>query len=742
LLLIKHKTFKDQKKMRAKILMAITLSLVIGFIPLSTNIFCQTQEKPLHHEVRVVLVDVPVYVIDKNGNPVLDLAPEDFILSEEGKVQKITHCALIVNDSPRIRTVLREHPSAQRHFFLLFDLSFVSLKGILKARDAALRFIQEQLLPTDLVSLGAYSVMSGLKIVVPFTADKEQLVAGLNTLGLVESSNRIKGPAGLLFKPYQDLISLGEKKETGESIQEEVQAMIEDSVRDVNRFNKETYKGYVVNFVDSLKGLAQALNIISGRKHLIFFSDGFDSEVLVGKATGGVDEQEEAFLKREIWKIDTELAGSSLIRTRLLETLQLFINSDCLIHTVDTGGLRSEAQVDTVSGSPTSLAASRGGQDTLNLIARETGGLAFRNVNDLNKPLEDIIKLSNAYYLLGYTPEEKEKEGKFRKIKVEVKRPDLQVSYRKGFYSEKPFEKYSDFEKQLQLVESIASEVTSDEVKFDCLPAAYEATPEIAQLPVFLQFPGQQFLEKKPKPGQVKLEIYGFALNSRREFVDFFQQPLGLDLKKLGKKLGGSGIKYFDLLLVPPGDTYEVKIVVRDSETGEIGSRIHQVRVPDYKEKTLAISTPVFIGAGEEWILARGYDPAKPSGRKKGGGLPVDYPFVTDGQSFIPAVLPVVRPAAPSQVYVRVYNLKLHPEARIPQTQMKFEAVDSAGRATPISQIGLAKKPTQPQPDVHELLFQFAVDDLVPDTYIFRITLTDTLAAATVSAETPFIFQK
>jgi len=728
--------------MRVKIVIIIALSLAVGFSLFTSGVLCQTQQKPLEYEVKVVLVDVPVYVIDKDGNPVLDLAPEEFILSEEGKVQKITHCALITNDSPRIRTILREHPSAQRHFFLLFDLSFVSLKGILRARESALRFIQEKLLPTDLVSLGVYSVMSGLKIIVPFTPDKEQLLAGLNTLGMVESSNRIKGPAGLLFKPYQEMTALGEKKETGSSLNEEVQALIENSVRDVSRFNKETYKGYVVNFVDSLKVLAQALNIINGRKHLVFFSEGFDSEVLVGKATGGIDEQDEALLKREIWKIDTDLAGSSLVRTRLLETLQLFTNSDCLIHTVDTGGLRSEAQVDTVSGGPMSLAASRGGQDTLNLIARETGGLAFRNVNDLDKPLEDIIKLSNAYYLLGYTPEEKEKEGKFRKIKIEVKRPGLQVSYRKGFYSEKPYEKYSDFERQLQLVEWIANEAISDEITFDTLPVAYQGTPEIAQLPIFLQFPGWQFLEKKPKSGQMKLEVYGFALNSRREFVDFFQQPLGLDIKKLGKKLGDSGIKYFDLLLVPPGDTYEVKIIVRDSETGEIGSRIHQVEVPDYGGKILAVSTPVFITPGEEWILTRGYDPANPSGRKKGAGLPVDYPFVADGQPFIPAVLPVISPAAPSQVYVRVYNLKLHPEAKIPQTQMKFEAVDSAGRATPITQIGLVKTPTQPQPNVHELLFQFSANDLAPDTYAFRITLTDTLANKTVSAEAPFVFQK
>jgi len=66
-------------------------------------------------------------------------------------------------------------------------------------------------------------------------------------------------------------------------------------------------------------------------------------------------------MKRELWKIDTELAGSPALRMNLFETLQLFVNSDCTIHTVDISGLRSQAQTDTVSGSPSSLSSIRSG---------------------------------------------------------------------------------------------------------------------------------------------------------------------------------------------------------------------------------------------------------------------------------------------------------------------------------------------------------------------------------------------
>jgi hypothetical protein len=77
----------------------------------------------------------------------------------------------------------------------------------------------------------------------------------------------------------------------------------------------------------------------------------------------------------------------------------------------------------------------------------------------------------------------------------------------------------------------------------------------------------------------------------------------------------------------------------------------------------------VFIQPDADWILSRGYDPAAPTGRKKGVNLPLDYPYILNNKPFIPAVVPVLNRSSATQFYLRVYNLRLHPQAQIPQTE-------------------------------------------------------------------------
>src|SRR4030042_1431174 len=48
------------------------------------------QDQKLQYEVQVTLKLVQVYVTDKKGNPVIDLAKEEFSIFDEGKPQKIT----------------------------------------------------------------------------------------------------------------------------------------------------------------------------------------------------------------------------------------------------------------------------------------------------------------------------------------------------------------------------------------------------------------------------------------------------------------------------------------------------------------------------------------------------------------------------------------------------------------------------------------------------------------------------
>jgi hypothetical protein len=82
---------------------------------LSFNLYSQTKEKPLQYEVEVVLIEIPLYVVDKEGNPVKDLKA----------------------------SVVREYPVARRQFLLFFDFAFATPGRIVKAREACLNFIKE-----------------------------------------------------------------------------------------------------------------------------------------------------------------------------------------------------------------------------------------------------------------------------------------------------------------------------------------------------------------------------------------------------------------------------------------------------------------------------------------------------------------------------------------------------------------------------------------------------------------------
>jgi hypothetical protein len=68
-------------------------------------------------------------------------------------------------------------------------------------------------------------------------------------------------------------------------------------------------------------------------------------------------------------------------------------------------------------------------------IAHETGGKAFYNRNDIDTALENGIDDGATYYTLSYYPENKNWNGKFRKLHVESHRKDVKLRYRAGYFA-------------------------------------------------------------------------------------------------------------------------------------------------------------------------------------------------------------------------------------------------------------------------------------------------------------------
>ncbi len=694
-----------------------------------------TQEPQLpegfRFESEVQIIPLPVFVTDDDGDPIMDLTLEDFVVKEDGKVREIVIFEPIAYD--RLSTFKDKvplHPGLRRSFLVMFDLLYSTPQGIIRARKAALDFVTNRVATTDLVAVATYTHVGGLKLLCNFTTDHTQAESAIETLGLVSSVHSIQDPVGFSFTPLLEIYGEG-SGETPNVYESEFERAMVDHMRAVqermDQSAQDRYSNQSAHYLNTFNHLYSAMNRFSGRKIILMLSQGIDSDFITGTGLKNVDSDFQKFQSGDVHLIDPDSSfGRTDLRESLIEGLRIATGADVMINTFDISGLGGEAGEAPGRGRG-------GGQDTLFLMANETGGRYYSNANNLEQPLQRILKETSHFYLLGFRPRDLQQKGRFHKIEVKVNRDDVDVSARKGWYEPKPADQWTPTERILEVSEYVSKDLLSDDVYFDVLASAYPGQSGLVRIPVFLKFPGKQFLEDERD--LMQLEIYAYALDSTGRFIDFFSRTMSFDLGKERDRIRRTGIKYYDLLIVRPGTT-RLKFIVRDVQTGKIGSFIEDIVAPDFTTD-FALSPPVFITAEPEWIVARGLDPNKLESRRK--GLPISYPFVSEGNEYIPAVRPEVRKDQHTNIMFRAYNLTLDPETGQPQTEMKFRWIGPDGQEQTIRNIGLLRQPTQPEPNCFELLFQINWEDVPVGPGAFELALTDVLAQKTLTVSSAYV---
>jgi len=221
----------------------VFLLFIILFLRASyTEVQKSNDQEEIQYEVTITLKLVQVYVTDQKGDPVKDLEKEDFIIYDNGQKQSITEFERHILRLPSAETEVRPEvirksslPKPRelkaRKFFLLFDFAYNNARGILKAKKAALHFIDTQLQPMDEVGVISYSATKSLKLHKNLTANHMEVRKIVESFGLKE----IHGRAG--------------------------------------NFGKEGVL-HAANFSRKMIELAKALRYIPGHKHIILFSSG------------------------------------------------------------------------------------------------------------------------------------------------------------------------------------------------------------------------------------------------------------------------------------------------------------------------------------------------------------------------------------------------------------------------------------------------------------------------------------
>jgi VWFA-related protein len=657
---------------------------------------------------QVVVVEVPVQVL-RDGEPVRGLTANDFELYDGRKKVPVTGFEVLDLSSATAGQAAAQEPpppSARRHFLILFDLSFSDAKAVFQARKAAQEMVAA-LHPTDLVAVATYS-NKGPQIALGFTADRRQIAAAIDTLGLPELTDRNPDPLRLLVADVRasqtDVQGAPPTKEAKEAKEAAVLENFERAEAESARVEASAQKGRIAAFTQSIAALARMMDAVEGRKYVVFLSEGFDSSLLQGSQSQETQmEQADTAASGEVWNVNSEERfGDTKSLNQVEKMLEEFRRADCVVQAVDIGGLRA-------SGRTEGNSRGNGGKDTLLSIAKGTGGELFENTNNLAGAMQDVLKRTSVTYVLAFQPDSLKWDGQYRRLRVELKNQPrgTRVVARPGYYAPKPYTAQNPMEKMMDAATQLVSGEESGTVKMSVLAAPFKVSGDKAYVPVVLEVDGPSLLANTQGTA-VPAEIYIYAMDEGGAVHDFVAQTLGLDIAKAGAQLRQGGLKFFGHVDLYPGD-YSIRAMVRNGATGAMSVRVVPVRVPAFAEAGPFLLPPFFPEAPGKWLMAR-------EAPREGASQNVDYPFMQDKQPYIPASKPVLAPGQEVPLSLVAYNL---PQGDV-KAQAKVLSLDGKELGAGDLKL-LGAEPGSPA----RLKASFKPPALQPGDYRLRVTLVD-----------------
>src|ERR1043165_9861362 len=167
--------FLPQEKARMRPLSGIALALIFA------GATALADPPKLSETMNVHLVEVPVTVVDRDGNPVRGLTKGNFEVFDQGKARQISTFDAVDFASSEMLKMSPLNPAARRSFLLLFDMSFSSPNGRAKAQDAARAFVAKIMTRRDLAAVGTIDIDHGFRLLTSFTTDRTALIQAISS---------------------------------------------------------------------------------------------------------------------------------------------------------------------------------------------------------------------------------------------------------------------------------------------------------------------------------------------------------------------------------------------------------------------------------------------------------------------------------------------------------------------------------------------------------------------------------
>lgn len=566
-------------------------------------------------QTEVVLVNVTAR--DSNGNPVRDLKREDFTILEDNKPQQIASFDLENTDAmptvdlsqvellgttasknePAKAAAARAIPTSafkdRRLLIFFFDLSSMEPDETERAVTSAQNYVDKQMVPADLVAI--ISLGSTLSVNQDFTSDKALLKKALTALNPSSGQGFEEGTTG-----------------TTEGTADSANAFTADDT-EYNIFNTDRR-------LEALHTLADQLAKVDQKKSLIYFSSGMDRT--------GIENQ-----------------------SQLRAAINAAVRANLSIYTTDNRGLQAivpggEAQSASLRGtSPysgqatlNSLNSNFTTQETLVTLAGDTGGRAFLDTNDFGQVFKGVQQDTSSYYILGYHSSNPARDGRYRKITVRVNRAGIKLDFRHGYYAPADFKHSTQEDRESQLEQELASDLPTTDLPVYLSTGYFRLGDNRFYVPVSLVVPGKEIpFARKSDQDKATLDVLGVVLDPGKHPVSQIRDTVKLSVNT-SDLVQRKNVQYGSGFVLPPG-SYHLKFVVRENETGRIGSFETDLTIPDLKTQPLKMSSVILASQ------------LRPAGKEK-----TENPMVRDGSEVIPSVTHVFSSAQHLYLYYEVYD--------------------------------------------------------------------------------------
>lgn len=561
------------------------------------------QMPPITFRAEVNYVEVDAVVVDAQGSFVRDLRQGDFTIVEDGRPQQVSAFALVDIPveraertlfhsgaiEPDVENNLRT-PDGRLYVLLLDDIHTDPTRSV-RVRQAARQFVERSLGANDLAAvIHSSGRTDGAQ---DFTSSQARLVQAIDrfmgrklrsaTLNKVDEYNnaRATGNPTALVDPEQP---------------------------------QRLYHARSV--LSTIRNLADYLGNIHGRrKAVVLISEGLDFNIWDAMGSMGSPATTSDANRR---------SDAVILIAETQDAIAAATRANVNLYAVDPRGLSTMGdEAIQMAGLPPNdqtlnigLASlwdeARAAQDSLRVLADETGGFAAVNSNDLSTAFQRIVDENSSYYVLGYYSTNQKRDGRFRRIDVRLARPGLAVKARKGYTAPRGGKPASDRKvdssagTSSELRNALNSPLQATSLRLAVFAAPVKGPASKAAVAIVTQIAGRDFVFTQKDGKYVNaLEVSYLAIDKNGKVAAGNRDTLNMALKpETYQRVAQSGFRIQSRLELAPGK-YQLRVAAREGG-GKVGSVFYDLDVPDFRAQPLMMSGLVITSVAAGTIATAG----------------------------------------------------------------------------------------------------------------------------------------